>query len=272
MNWLEQITFNNDGLVPAIAQDQQTGRILMMAWMNAESLQLTMQTKQAVYYSRSRQKLWHKGETSGHVQQVHNIRLDCDTDVLVLSVTQIGGIACHTGRESCFYLDLDMTSDQPKWQAVDPIIKDPNEIYGDKQSINKENYHQQTHQQIEKQDVLTNLDNILQQRKQADADSSYVASLYHKGLNKILEKVGEEATESIISAKDYHTGKQLANDQPTLSDLEHDLIYEIADLWFHTLVTLAWFDLDSKRVLAELARRFGMSGIEEKANRPMNNK
>lgn len=123
--WLDQVRWNSDGLVPTIAQDAKTGRILMMAWMNRESLQLTAERQQAVYWSRSRQSLWSKGETSGHVQKVHEIRLDCDEDVIVLQVEQIGGIACHTGRESCFYRVLK----DGDWQTVEPVLKDPNEIY-----------------------------------------------------------------------------------------------------------------------------------------------
>ncbi|MGB1334112.1 MAG: phosphoribosyl-AMP cyclohydrolase, partial [Porticoccaceae bacterium] len=102
-NFLDKITWNSDGLVPAIAQDHKTGRILMMAWMNAESLSLTVEENRAIYWSRSRQKLWRKGEESGHVQHIKEIRLDCDSDVIILTVDQVGGIACHTGRESCFY-------------------------------------------------------------------------------------------------------------------------------------------------------------------------
>jgi len=124
--WLEEVRWTSDGLVPAIAQDAESGRILMMAWMNREALQLTAQKRVAVYYSRSRQQLWHKGESSGHEQAVLEIRLDCDADVVVLQVQQKGGIACHTGRESCFYRRLD----GDHWQAIDPIIKDPKEIYG----------------------------------------------------------------------------------------------------------------------------------------------
>ena len=130
--WLTAVTFNADGLIPAIAQDEQTGRILMMAWMNAEALQLTAQTQTAVYFSRSRNQLWHKGETSGHTQRVHDIRLDCDADVIVLIVTQMGGIACHTGRESCFYQRLDISGQEPVWQTVDAVLKDPAEIYSNK--------------------------------------------------------------------------------------------------------------------------------------------
>ncbi|UUA70947.1 phosphoribosyl-AMP cyclohydrolase [Cellvibrio sp. QJXJ] len=124
-NWLDAVNWNSDGLVPAIAQDAQTGRILMMAWMNRESLQLSAERGEAVYWSRSRGKLWHKGETSGHIQKLHEIRLDCDEDVIVLQVEQLGGIACHTGRESCFYRILK----DGTWQTIDPVIKDPAEIY-----------------------------------------------------------------------------------------------------------------------------------------------
>ncbi len=261
MSWLDEIKFNADGLIPAIAQDKQTGRILMMAWMNAEALQLTVKNQTAIYYSRSRQQLWHKGETSGHTQQVHDIRLDCDADVLILSVTQ-KGLACHTGRETCFYRQLDMTGETPTWQTVEPVLKDPKEIYSA-----EKNTTPIPNSAINATEILTALDNTLIERKNADADNSYVASLYQKGLNKILEKVGEEATESIISAKDYQTAIDLSENQENLTEKQADLIYEIADIWFHTLVTLAWFELNSSLVLQELARRFGLSGIEEKASR-----
>ena len=123
--WVEQIKWNSDGLVPAIAQDYKTGRVLMVAWMNAESLQLTVAENRAIYWSRSRQKLWRKGEESGHVQQLHEIRLDCDDDVILLSVEQLGGIACHTGREHCFYKTLSAG----EWVPVEPVLKDPGKIY-----------------------------------------------------------------------------------------------------------------------------------------------
>jgi len=124
-SWLDTVNWNSDGLVPAIAQDATTGRILMMAWMNRESLQLSAERGEAVYWSRSRNQLWHKGETSGHIQKLHEIRLDCDEDVVVLQVEQLGGIACHTGRESCFYRVLK----DGEWQTVEPVLKDPAEIY-----------------------------------------------------------------------------------------------------------------------------------------------
>lgn len=127
-DWLDVIRWTDDGLVPAIAQDAATGDILMMAWMNRESLRLTALEGQAVYWSRSRGKLWRKGESSGHQQVIKDIRLDCDEDVIVLKVEQKGGIACHTGRRSCFYRSLK----DGQWVSVDPVIKDPDAIYGSK--------------------------------------------------------------------------------------------------------------------------------------------
>ncbi len=125
MSWLDEINWDASGLVPAIAQEHGTGKILMVAWMNREALQLTNDTKQAVYWSRSRNKLWRKGEESGHSQKVHEIRVDCDEDVILLSVEQVGGIACHTGRHNCFFKKLE----NGNWQIDQPVIKDPKDIY-----------------------------------------------------------------------------------------------------------------------------------------------
>ena len=128
MNWLDTLKWDANGLVPAIAQEQGTGDVLMMAWMNREALQKTAESGRAVYFSRSRNKLWFKGEESGHVQTVHEIRLDCDSDVILLKVTQTGhtpGLACHTGRHSCFY----SVYDNGAWKVVDPVLKDPQTIY-----------------------------------------------------------------------------------------------------------------------------------------------
>jgi phosphoribosyl-AMP cyclohydrolase len=123
--WLDDIKWDVDGLVPAIAQDVTSGKVLMMAWMNRESLQLTVDEGRAIYWSRSRQKLWHKGEESGHVQKLKDLRLDCDADVILLSVEQVGGIACHTGRERCFYRQFQ----DGKWVETDVVIKSPDDIY-----------------------------------------------------------------------------------------------------------------------------------------------
>ncbi|MES9990246.1 MAG: phosphoribosyl-AMP cyclohydrolase [Candidatus Thiodiazotropha endolucinida] len=125
MSWLDAVKWDRDGLVPAIAQEVASGKLLMMAWMNAEALRLTKESGHAVYWSRSRKKLWHKGEESGHQQRVQAIRIDCDGDVILLEVEQKGGIACHTGRHNCFYRELQ----DDVWVEVEPILKDPREIY-----------------------------------------------------------------------------------------------------------------------------------------------
>lgn len=125
MDWLDEIKWDADGLVPAIAQDAKSGKVLMLAWMNREALRLTIEEGRAIYWSRSRQKLWRKGEESGHVQQLKDLRLDCDADVLLLSVEQVGGIACHTGRESCFYRRFE----DGQWKSVEPVLKNPDDIY-----------------------------------------------------------------------------------------------------------------------------------------------
>ncbi len=124
--WLKEINWTQDGLVPAIAQEAGSGRVLMVAWMNREALKATAETGDAVYWSRSRKRLWHKGEESGHVQKVRSIRLDCDQDVILLEVEQVGGIACHTGRPHCFFRRLE----GDEWVATEPVLKDPAEIYG----------------------------------------------------------------------------------------------------------------------------------------------
>ena len=123
--WLNKVNWSEDGLVPAIAQEANSGQILMVAWMNREALKHTMETGEAVYWSRSRKKLWHKGEESGHIQKVREIRLDCDEDVILLQVEQIGGIACHTGRHHCFFQRLE----NGEWKSVEPVLKNPVEIY-----------------------------------------------------------------------------------------------------------------------------------------------
>lgn len=124
-DWLDVIKWDEQGLIPAIAQEAETGRILMVAWMNRESLALTVQENRAIYWSRSRNKLWRKGEESGHVQKLIELRLDCDNDVITMIVEQLGGIACHTGRHSCFYKQLI----DGKWEEVEPILQDPASIY-----------------------------------------------------------------------------------------------------------------------------------------------
>src|SRR5690349_11300402 len=123
--WLNRVNWSDDGLVQAVAQEAGSNEVLMVAWMNRKALKLTVETGEAHYWSRSRKKLWHKGEESGHVQKVREIRLDCDGDVLLLTIEQVGGIACHTGRHSCFFHKFE----NGQWKVVDPVIKDPEQIY-----------------------------------------------------------------------------------------------------------------------------------------------
>lgn len=124
--WLDELAWDKDGLIPAIAQDAETGDVLMFAWMNREALARTAETGEAVYFSRSRGRLWHKGEESGHTQKIREIRIDCDNDVVLLKIEQVGGIACHTGRRSCFFQKYLADG---SWSAVDPVLKDPKDIY-----------------------------------------------------------------------------------------------------------------------------------------------
>ena len=125
MSWLDEVPWNEHGLIAAVAQDSSSGKVLTVAWMNRAALEETAKTQQAVYWSRSRNRLWRKGEESGHVQKLRELRLDCDADALLLKVEQVGGIACHTGRESCFYRRLE----KGEWVSVDPVLKDPALIY-----------------------------------------------------------------------------------------------------------------------------------------------
>ena len=125
MSWLDEVPWNEEGLVVAVTQDSSSGRVLTVAWMNRDALKETAETQQAVYWSRSRNRLWRKGEESGHVQKVRELRIDCDADAILLKVEQVGGIACHTGRESCFFRKLE----NGRWVTIDPVLKDPSLIY-----------------------------------------------------------------------------------------------------------------------------------------------
>lgn len=240
-DWINQITFNEQGLVPAIAQDFQTQRVLMVAWMNREAVAQTVATGEVVYFSRSRQALWRKGETSGSTQRLVEMRLDCDADVLLLQVEQRQGIACHTGRESCFYSTLQATPGQAPqgWRVVDPVLQDPAQLYGSAASKGADA-------------TLSRLANTIAARRQASPDSSYVAKLLSKAPDGVLKKIGEEATELVMASKDHAPDKVVA---------------EMADLWFHSLVLLEQHGLRPEQVLAELERREGLSGLDEKASR-----
>ncbi|GAX87650.1 phosphoribosyl-ATP pyrophosphohydrolase/phosphoribosyl-AMP cyclohydrolase [Lebetimonas natsushimae] len=211
----------NGGLVPVVVQDAETNEVLMLAYMNKEALELTKKTGYAHYFSRSRNKIWKKGESSGNTQEVKDILVDCDNDTILLKVKQ-NGVACHTGRKSCFFTKLDS-----------------GEIILDKEKEIEYNF-------------IDKLYHTLLDRKNASAETSYVASLYKKGENSILKKVVEEAGEFCFAIKD---------------DKKEEIIYEAADLAFHTLVALAYKNIHPEAILEELKRREGVSGIEEKRNR-----
>lgn len=218
MDRFADIKFDQNGLVPAIAQDSTTKEVLMLAYMNKESLEKTVSTGKAHFFSRSRQSLWLKGETSGNFLTIRSIRYDCDGDTILLLVDPKGP-ACHTGERSCFY------------RAI--VEGEQKETAGPK--------------------VLKDLFEILKERKNAPPEKSYVASLYAKGLPKILEKIEEESGELVEAAREK--GKD-------------EVLYELCDLWFHTMVLLADSGIEIEAVFGELARRFGVSGITEKESRP----
>ncbi|WP_038097846.1 bifunctional phosphoribosyl-AMP cyclohydrolase/phosphoribosyl-ATP diphosphatase HisIE [Thioalkalivibrio sp. HK1] len=249
--WLDEVRWNDQGLVPCIAYGRDDKRLWMLAWMNREALAATAREGRAVYWSRSKQRLWRKGEQSGFVQRVHEIRLDCDGDTVVLAVDQVGGIACHTGREHCFFRRLE----GDRWVDVEPVRIPAEEIY-------REGEDGRVPADEEKAapilplapsgDVLTDLARIIDARKGAPPDESYVASLHAKGVDAVLKKVGEEAAETIIAGK--------GSDRAAL-------VHEVADLWFHSMVLLSSHGLSPTDVFDELSRRFGRSGLEEKAAR-----
>lgn len=217
------INWGNTPLLPVIVQDVESHEVLMLAYMNEEALNLTLQSGLAHYFSRSREKLWKKGESSGHFQHVKEAYLDCDSDTLLLKVIQEGKVACHTGRVSCFFNRIDVETVPTK-----PVCEMKN------YNINDKIYH------------------IIQERKSADPKTSYVASLLHKGDNSILKKVVEEAGEFCFAVKDNN---------------KQEIVYEAADLMFHTLVALGAKNINPDLVSQELERRFGLGGIEEKNSR-----
>ncbi|MBI5562363.1 MAG: bifunctional phosphoribosyl-AMP cyclohydrolase/phosphoribosyl-ATP diphosphatase HisIE [Deltaproteobacteria bacterium] len=212
------IRFDEKGLVPAIAQDAGTLEVLMSAFMNKEALEATLSTRQAHFFSRSRNKLWLKGETSGNVLDVKAVRYDCDADCILMLVAPRGP-ACHTGERSCFYRRLDEGG-----PAVPPGAS-----------------------------VITDVFKVVEARKTAPPDKSYVASLYAKGMEKIIEKVEEESGELVKAARD---------------EGHRAVVHEAVDLWFHTMVLLAERGVKIDEVFAEFGRRFGIGGHDEKAARP----
>ena len=221
LNKIDWEKMNN--LIPVITQDAKTNEVLMLAYMNKEALELTIQTNYAHYFSRSKQRIWKKGESSNHLQEIVEILVDCDNDTLLLKVNQTG-VACHTGRKSCFYTNL----------KTDKIISDveinTTAAYG----------------------IIDTLYHTICERKDEDVSKSYTAKLLKGNQNSMLKKIVEEAGEFTFAVKD---------------DNEEEIIYEAADVAYHVLVALASKNINPDRVKQELARRFGISGIEEKNSR-----
>lgn len=213
---INAVKFDKDGLVPAIIQDVHTGAVLMLAWMNAEALAQTIASGKTCFYSRSRQQLWSKGETSGHVQEVRDIRFDCDADALLIMVEQTGA-ACHTGHYSCFYRDR-------SGQEVEPPVVDTAAVYAAKVGPG----------------ILYELAEVIKGRKRERPEGSYTTYLFEQGIDKILKKVGEESAEVIIAAKNHS---------------KEELTYEAADLLYHLLVLLAQEDIELDAIFAELKSR-----------------
>ncbi len=206
---VDKIRYDERGLVPAIIQDYLDGTVLMMAWMNRDSLTKTLETRETWFWSRSRQELWHKGATSGNNQKVQTIRYDCDSDAILISVEQVGDIACHTGERSCFH--------KVDAQMIAPPA-----------------------------DTLSQLFDVICDRRENPKEDSYTNKLLASGDNKILKKLGEETVEVVMACKD---------DQP------QEIASEVADLFYHTLVALAYHNVDLKAVYRELQQR-GMGSAD----------
>lgn len=213
---IAQIKFDNQGLVPAIIQDAKTSTVLMLAYMNQEALKKTIETKVTWFYSRSRSRLWQKGETSGHVQTVQDIYYDCDADAVLVKVDQTGA-ACHEGTFSCFsrkIAETDINADK---------IVDVSKVYGQSAAA-----------------ILHELYDVIADRKQNPQEGSYTTYLFAKGQDKILKKVGEESAETIIASK---------------NNSKAEILYEMADLWYHCLVLLSHHNITPSELLAELQGR-----------------
>ncbi len=220
---IDRVDWEKQELLPVIVQESTTNKVLMMAYMDKEALRLSLQTKIAHYFSRSKGRIWKKGESSGHTQEIEEFLLDCDNDTLLIKVKQ-NGVACHTGRKSCFFTKLETD------EHVHDVDVDTTATYG----------------------IIDTLYHTIQERKNANPSSSWTAKLFAKGDNTILKKVIEEAGEFTFAYKDNDEG---------------EMVYEAADLTYHMLVALAAKNISPDRIRQELARRFGISGIEEKNSR-----
>ena len=295
------------GLLPVVVQDVASGEVLMLAYMDEEALNLSLETGFAHYFSRTKNRIWKKGEQSGNVQKIEDAYLDCDNDTLLIKVEQKGGAACHTGAKSCFFRKI--ASVNLGGESERNLTGELNLTDEDGQNLAREQNLSASEAQTKKPayDIIDEIYHVILERKlNADPQTSYVASLFKKGENAVLKKVGEEATELVMACKDASAARRFENladkhasessnlkkMQQILSRDEQDLnsqiltqsakeqgekdelkkalegvVYEAADLCFHSLIALAAHGIHPERVKAELARRFGLSGIEEKNSR-----
>lgn len=217
MKILEMLRFNDEGLIPAVIQDHKSGKVLMVAYMNKDAVEKTIETGMTHLWSRSRKKLWQKGETSGNYQSIREIHIDCDEDTLLLKVEQVG-VPCHTGEASCFY-----------------------RIYKDGDLVKS----------VTDGGILERVYRVILDRKANPKEGSYVSSLMAKGKDRVLKKIGEEAGELIIGSK---------------NEKKEETIYEIADLWFHTLIVMGYHGISVDDICNEFGKRFGKGGRKGKDN------
>ena len=213
---LNKLRYDENGLIPVIIQDHENGQVLMLAFADQEALKKTLNTNRTHFWSRSRKKLWEKGEESGNYQEVKEIYLDCDYDTVLILVKQ-HGVTCHTGNRTCFFKNIEekeMSSPTFRSNGTGKTLED---VY-----------------------------QVIEDRKRNPREGSYVSELFLKGIDKILKKVGEEASETIIAAK---------------NNRRDEIIYEMADLWFHSLIMLGYFSIPPEEIYQELGKRFGKSGI-----------
>lgn len=235
-----------DGLLPVIVQGLDK-EVLMLAYMNEEALRLSLETKFAHYFSRSKNRIWKKGEESGNIQIIKDMYLDCDNDTLLIIVDQVGGCACHTGSKSCFYKKIELETSDIKEQKID--------IKTNSYNFSDELYH-----------------TILDRKLNGDPKISYVAKLFNKGENYFLKKICEEASELAFACKDLSKAQKyfkfnLEKFGEHSDDPKYDVIYECADLIFHIYVALANYNIHPEQIYAELQKRSAISGIEEKNSR-----
>lgn len=246
-----RLDWDKSPLIPAVVQDSSTKEVLMLAFMDKQALGLTLESGYMHYFSRSKNRIWKKGERSGHTQKVESIALDCDNDALLFTITQVGA-ACHTGHKSCFFHKLDSSSakELESTFSMDSACALESKTLESNAPESSSKAHTSDLSQV--YGIMDTLYHTLLERKSAPESSSYTASLYAKGVNGFGKKIIEEAGEVLLALKDKDSAQ---------------IVYECADLLYHILVGLAYYNIHPEQVLAELQRRLGLSGLKEKARR-----